>query len=145
MVLLWQCPRLGEDPGLLDRVRESYPEQIRGIIDIRKLSADLMQFHYEGANITRRARDSRGLDCHDICCMIFTSGTTKSPKCVMLTHHIMVNSSANMAELMRITEDDSLCMSLPLFHIFGLCGGFLACTHRGAVVHLMEILKAPTS
>jgi fatty-acyl-CoA synthase len=33
-------------------------------------------------------------------------------------------------------------MSLPLFHIFGLCGGFLACTHRGAVVHLMDNIKS---
>lgn len=137
-----QCPRLSEDPGLLDRVRESCPEQIRGGIDIRRLSADLMQFHYEGAEISRSVRDGRGLDCRDVCCMIFTSGTTKAPKCVMLTHHILVNSSANMAELMRITEEDSLCMSLPLFHIFGLCGGFLACVHCGAVVHLMDSIKS---
>ena len=136
------CPRLDDDPGMLGSIRESHSGLLRDMIDIRQGSTDLIRRLSSSAKHDGTVHDNRNAACDDVCCMIFTSGTTKSPKCAMLTHNILVNNSANMAELMRITEKDSLCMSMPLFHIFGLCGSFLACVHCGALIHLMDKFKS---
>ena len=66
--------------------------------------------------------------------MQFTSGTTGTPKGATLTHHNIVNNGYFIGRAMRLTEQDRLCIPVPLYHCFGMVLGNLACTTHGACV-----------
>jgi len=60
------------------------------------------------------------VNCHDTVNMQYTSGTTGFPKGVMLTHHNIVNNGFLTGEHMQFTQNDKLCVCVPLFHCFGV-------------------------
>ncbi|NPT60163.1 AMP-binding protein [Paraburkholderia elongata] len=62
----------------------------------------------------------------------FTSGTTGSPKGATLTHRNIVNNARFVAMAMKLSETDSLCIPVPLYHCFGMVLGVLACVSVGA-------------
>ncbi|CCD40469.1 Long-chain-fatty-acid--CoA ligase [Candidatus Paraburkholderia kirkii UZHbot1] len=63
----------------------------------------------------------------------FTSGTTGNPKGATLTHRNIVNKARYIAMAMRLTEHDSLCIPVPLYHCFGMVLAVLACVSTGCV------------
>jgi fatty-acyl-CoA synthase len=66
----------------------------------------------------------------------FTSGTTGAPKGATLTHHNILNNGFFIGEAMRLSEQDRLCIPVPLYHCFGMVLGNLACvTHGAAMVY----------
>lgn len=71
----------------------------------------------------------------------FTSGTTSSPKGVMLTHYSLVNNSFITGEALNITNKDKLCLVVPFFHCFGLTVGILLSIGRGCSMALVESYK----
>ena len=75
-----------------------------------------------------------GLSCHGAINIQFTSGTTGNPKGATLTHHNVVNNARFIAEAMRLTERDSLCIPVPLYHCFGMVLAVLACVSVGAAM-----------
>jgi len=77
---------------------------------------------------------SAGLDCHDAINIQFTSGTTGNPKGATLTHHNVVNNARFVAQAMRFSERDSLCIPVPLYHCFGMVLSVLACVSTGATM-----------
>jgi len=64
----------------------------------------------------------------------FTSGTTGHPKGATLTHRNVVNNARYIARAMRLTENDSLCIPVPLYHCFGMVLSVLACVSAGATM-----------
>jgi fatty-acyl-CoA synthase len=62
----------------------------------------------------------------------FTSGTTGSPKGATLTHCNILNNGYLCAVSMGFTDQDRLCIPVPLYHCFGMVMGNLACLTRGA-------------
>jgi fatty-acyl-CoA synthase len=62
----------------------------------------------------------------------FTSGTTGNPKGATLTHHNILNNGLYVADAMRFSEQDRLCIPVPLYHCFGMVMGVLSCTVFGA-------------
>jgi fatty-acyl-CoA synthase len=65
----------------------------------------------------------------------FTSGTTGAPKGATLTHHNILNNGYFVGEAMRLTEQDRVCIPVPLYHCFGMVMGVLGClTHGTAMV-----------
>ncbi len=66
----------------------------------------------------------------------FTSGTTGFPKGATLTHRNILNNGFFIGECMKLTENDRLCIPVPLYHCFGMVLGNLACfTHGSTVVY----------
>lgn len=89
-----------------------------------------------GESVTDSELDERmeSLDPDDAINMQYTSGTTGFPKGVMLTHNNIVNNGYNIANCMRLTTDDRLCIPVPFFHCFGCVLGTMACISVGATI-----------
>ncbi|MDP9044008.1 MAG: AMP-binding protein [Pseudomonadota bacterium] len=86
------------------------------------------------AALDRAGLDAIGatLDGADAINIQFTSGTTGNPKGATLTHRNVVNNARFVAQAMRLTERDSLCIPVPLYHCFGMVLSVLACVASGA-------------
>jgi fatty-acyl-CoA synthase len=70
----------------------------------------------------------------------YTSGTTGTPKGVLLTHSNLINNAGVIRDGMKITEQDRICVPVPLYHCFGCVAGSLVCVLTGAAM----ILPAPS-
>ncbi len=62
----------------------------------------------------------------------YTSGTTGSPKGVLLTHCNLVNNARFIAQYLRLSEEDRICIPVPLFHCFGSVIGTMTAAMTGA-------------
>jgi len=68
----------------------------------------------------------------DVGLLVFTSGTTGTPKGVPLTHANLLASSASVGHAWRWTAADRLVLALPLFHVHGLGVGLHGTLLAGA-------------
>jgi len=64
----------------------------------------------------------------------YTSGTTGFPKGATLSHHNILNNGYFVADLMEFTDQDRLCIPVPLYHCFGMVMSVLACISFGATM-----------
>ena len=72
----------------------------------------------------------------DVTNIQYTSGTTGMPKGVMLTHRNLVNNGRMLAQGMRYTERDRICVPLPMYHCFGCVIGTMSALASGAAIIL---------
>src|SRR5205814_7320243 len=88
------------------------------------------------ANAPVRAEELRArlaeLDFDEPINIQYTSGTTGFPKGATLTHHNILNNAFFCGELLGYTEEDRVCIPVPLYHCFGMVLGNLAATSHGA-------------
>lgn len=83
-------------------------------------------------------KTKRTVNCHDVVNMQYTSGTTGFPKGVMLTHYNIVNNGFFTGEAMQFTENDKLCVCVPLFHCFGIVLATMNCLTHGSTQVMVE-------
>ena len=92
-------------------------------------------------DIMQRATDAHKLELDAIAATLnceqdiniqFTSGTTGNPKGATLSHKNILNNGFLMAEAMKLTYQDKLCIPVPLYHCFGMVLGNLVCISKGA-------------
>lgn len=79
---------------------------------------------------------TRSLDPDDPINIQYTSGTTGTPKAVVLSHHNVLNNAFFSAQAMHLNEADRLCLPVPLYHCFGMVLGTLLSLSVGACVIL---------
>lgn len=141
-VLKQVCPELNHsEKGKIDS-----PE-LPNLKNVIVLSDDMFEFGYnwnEVVNMGDRISDDElkkrkdSLHHHDTINMQYTSGTTGFPKGVMLTHHNIVNNGNQIADCMKLTNEDRLCIPVPFFHCFGCVLGILAAVSKGATMVMLE-------
>ncbi|GAA2552241.1 AMP-binding protein [Pseudonocardia hydrocarbonoxydans] len=96
---------------------------------------------------------THGVGGEDIALLVYTSGTTGTPRGVRLSHRALLANRAQAAELRPapVTPVDRVLLSLPMFHVFGLAAGFLQVCWAGATAvltgrfdpeHTAEVLVA---
>lgn len=89
----------------------------------------------EQSNASRwRAHTPKG---DEIAFLQYTSGSTSTPKGVMVSHHNLMMNARAFEEGMSISADDIFVSWLPLYHDMGLIGGLLQPIHRGIPAILM--------
>ena len=74
------------------------------------------------------------LDPNDPINIQFTSGTTGLPKGATLSHRNIVNNARFVTDRMGFTDQDRLCIPVPLYHCFGMVMGVLGCVTKGATM-----------
>lgn len=72
----------------------------------------------------------------DVINIQYTSGTTGSPKGVLLTHRNLVNNGYLIARTLRYSEQDRICLPVPFSHCFGNVIGTMAALASGAALVL---------
>jgi long-chain acyl-CoA synthetase len=74
--------------------------------------------------------------------LIFTSGTTGTPKGVMLTHKNFTSMVAKLGSTFQLYKHDGLLSVLPLHHTFEFSAGFLMPLVHGASITYLEEIEA---
>ena len=83
---------------------------------------------------------------HDPAILIYTSGTTGQPKGTILTQQNLIQDARNVIQIWEISERDTLCHALPLFHIHGLCFALHTSLIAGSkIVMLDEFSSEPVN
>ncbi len=80
-------------------------------------------------------------DSDEVYCMLYTSGTTGTPKGVLITHRSVVQSGMAIADSMRCASNDVFLVIAPIFHIFGMACNLMSAVHCRARMVLMEKFK----
>jgi long-chain acyl-CoA synthetase len=79
----------------------------------------------------------------DLALLMYTSGTTGTPKAVPLTHGNIYAESSKIQEVMRISDQEVVLSLLPLFHAYSQIVNLWLATIVGAqVVYLKELSSA---
>lgn len=145
-ILKQLCPELGvQEKGKLRL--ETLPN-LKNIIVISDA-----EYHYaytwkeviakgNGINNVHLEQRKQSLNEDDVINMQYTSGTTGFPKGVMLTHRNIVNNGNQIADCMKLTPNDRLCIPVPFFHCFGCVLGILAAVSKGTTMVILEQFHA---
>ncbi|MCY9166586.1 AMP-binding protein [Bacillus atrophaeus] len=134
--------------GLIPELKESEPGQLQSdrfpflktILFIGDKSPPGMYHWDDIATLSKTVSDTEldhrmnSLMSVDVINMQYTSGTTGFPKGVMLSHFNIINNAANIAECMKLSSTDRMCIPVPFFHCFGCVLGVLACVSAGAAM-----------
>ncbi len=66
----------------------------------------------------------------------FTSGTTGTPKGATLSHRNLLNNAYLSGITLNLTDQDKICLPLPLYHCFAMVlGNLTLLTHGGTIVY----------
>lgn len=81
------------------------------------------------------------IDNKKMTAMIFTSGTTNTPKGVMLSQYNICSNLVSLSHYVKLTSDDTLLSFLPIHHTFECTTTFLYGLYTGATVAFCDGLK----
>jgi acyl-CoA synthetase (AMP-forming)/AMP-acid ligase II len=118
---------------------------LKNVVTLRP-SADHAVWSYDdflagGSAVDPAEVDRRiaALTQESLCDIIFTSGTSGTPKGVMTSHGTAVRNAAAWADGMGLRAGDRYLLVNPFFHTFGYRAGILACLTTGATMYPLAI------
>jgi acyl-CoA synthetase (AMP-forming)/AMP-acid ligase II len=101
-------------------------------------------FVTRGQSVPESELDARveSIGANDPSDVVFTSGTTGSPKGVVMTHAQTVRAYLDWCDWADLRAGDRYLIANPFFHIFGYKAGCLACLMRGATIFPLAVFDA---
>lgn len=142
LVVLITAGRLTDSLDYAERVEAALPElagqsaeaglalaqapRLRAIVSLEEARSPAMLSRSavlaEGDTVDDAVLDARiaAVDPQDIAMILYTSGTTSSPKGAMISHRGQVGNSRNLGVRYECTSDDKVWSPLPIFHIAGI-------------------------
>jgi acyl-CoA synthetase (AMP-forming)/AMP-acid ligase II len=94
------------------------------------------------AALAEVARRAAALGPDDVADILFTSGTTGTPKGVVMTHGRTLRVATDWVAMTGLTASDRYLMVNPYSHMFGLKAGILACVASGAAMFPEPVFDA---
>lgn len=82
-------------------------------------------------------KDLKNLAKNENAIILYTSGTSGSPKGAMLTHENVYSNARDVGTYLKMSSDDRIVATLPIFHVFALTVVVNAPLYRGATVLLL--------
>lgn len=121
---------------MVESLGEDRPPMLRRLIAMGEPpSPDWLRWDdLRGGDLTSIEARERALVPSDVVNIQFTSGTTGRPKGAMLTHRNVLSNARAIADRLRLTEADRVCVPVPFYHCFGCVIGTLACATAGAAM-----------
>ena len=136
------CPELAAAaPGALHS--ERLPE-LRAVIAIDERRHDgvyrLRDFVQRASEVGRDAVSAAqaAVTPRDPCCILYTSGSTATPKGVVLAHGSLVENGFGIGERQHLTAADRVWLAVPLFWSFGSANALPAIVTHGGSIALQE-------
>jgi fatty-acyl-CoA synthase len=133
------CPELaGSEPGMLRSARLT---ELRAVITIDERRRDGVLAWSDAlarsndVRATALAAAQSAVTGADPCFILYTSGSTATPKGVTLAHGGVLGNGFDIGERMHLTAADRVWLAVPLFWSFGSANALPAIlTHGGALV-----------
>ncbi len=103
---------------------------------------------HDVAEMGRDVRDAeidaaqRTVTPEDVACILYTSGTTSTPKGVQLCHGGLIENMWNIGERQHLSPADRMWMGVSLFWSFGCANALVAVMSHGGTLVLQEQLDA---
>ena len=120
---------------LFSKLSKSTADKLNVVIRTKNLGI-IAQNVKDGAGTTRLPKPD------DLAAIIYTSGTTSSPKGVMLTHYNLCMQLHMIDPLFLLNENDIFLSILPLAHTYECTIGLILAFYHGC--HVVYLDKAPT-
>ncbi len=128
-LFLWAADQRSDYHAILQEARDGQLPALEHAVYFGSESWDRM--------LTSNGRPAEdAVHCDDVASIQYTSGTTGSPKGVLLTHRNLLNNAEIIRSGMQLSENDRLCAPVPLYHCFGCVGGSLASVVSGVTLLL---------
>jgi fatty-acyl-CoA synthase len=137
-------------PGFADRpvAGGGAPDGLRHVVLVERPGDSSRPGAFTGADLAALgadnpgAADGAGHGPDDIADLLYTSGSTGSPKGVQVTHDAVLRT-AYASALTRAYEDGRrILFSLPCYHMFGYVEGLLSATFVGGAVIMLPSFSA---
>lgn len=119
---------------LFGKVSKTTTEKLNIVIRTKNLSIISQRVREQGSTTIPKPED--------LAAIIYTSGTTSSPKGVMLSHYNISAQTWLIEPLFRLKDDDVLLSVLPLSHTYECSLGLVYAFSAGC--HMVYLDKAPT-
>src|SRR5699024_2147953 len=82
--------------------------------------------------------DASELNEEDVALILYTSGTTGTPKGAMLTHKNLYSNAKDTADYLAINGEDLVIAALPMFHVFCLTVALNAPLMNGGNIIILQ-------
>lgn len=128
VLLLWSRDKRADYREILERARHGLRLELEHVVYLDSPEWEAL--------LEAEGRLPERVDAGDVANIQYTSGTTGLPKGVMLTHRNIVNNGQFLAQGFHYTEQDVICLPVPLFHCFGCVIGTMTSVNTGAAIVL---------
>jgi len=130
-------PKLAtENPDIADAFKDAG-------LDVKIFTfEDIFEMPSEIEEAKRNALLPAKIHSNNVASLIFTSGTTGTPKAVMLSHKNFVNMVSMLSSVLDMDITDGVLSVLPMHHTFEFSAGFLTPFSNGTQITYLNELSA---